>query len=335
MAAIEVLCLSAEEIQSLITGDEVLATTEEVYRQVGLGKIVCPVKVSLPLPGNDEKNMHWINSMPAFIAGDNVVGIKWVNVTSANRGRSLPVTMGTIILNDATTGLPLAIMDGTWITHVRTGASVAIGAKFFARKDSKTAAIIGAGSEGASALNSLVKVFDLQKIHVVDINRSAGERFAKENADKKLVFSIHDNIWEAVKDTDMVILTTTARKPLMMREWAKPGDFICTVPCFADLDPRFVDQSDKLIVDDAHCALSRISAMAGLAVGPEKLYADICQIAAGQFKRRENDREIITYAPAGMGAVDVAVAALAYRKAQKAGRGTRQALIKNLECLNR
>jgi len=302
---------------------------------VGQGKIVGPAKVSLPLPGNDEKNMHWINSMPALLVEENIVGMKWVNVTSANRARSLPVTMGTIILNDATTGLPLAIMDGTWITHVRTGASVAVGAKYFARKDSKVAALIGAGSEGRSAFEALKKVLDLRKVNIVDVNRGACENFVRENSSKKIEFSIYENIQEAIRNVDMVILTTTARQPLVMWEWAKPGDFICTVSCFSDLDARFIDRSDKFIVDDAHCALQRISAMAGLNVGPEKLYADICQVAAEKFKRRENDREIITYAPAGMGAVDVAVATLAYRKAQKANSGTTLSLINNLDNLRK
>jgi ornithine cyclodeaminase/alanine dehydrogenase-like protein (mu-crystallin family) len=335
MKGIDITFLSAEEIQSVLSVDEVITVTEDVYRRTGQGRVVCPAKISLPLPGNDETNMHWINSMPAFLAEDNIVGMKWVNVTSANRARSLPVTMGTIILNDAATGLPLAMMDGTWITHVRTGASVAIGAKYFARKDSKTATIIGAGSEGESAFKALIKLFDLRKINIVDIHRSAGEKFAREHSNTKVEFSIFENIQEAVQTSDLVILTTTARRPLMMVDWAKPGDFICTVSCFADLDSRFIDHSDKLIVDDAHCALHRIGAMAGLKVGPEKLYADICQVAAGKFNRRENDQEIITYSPAGMGAVDVALAAMAYRKAQKTGLGTTVSLINDLANLRK
>jgi ornithine cyclodeaminase/alanine dehydrogenase-like protein (mu-crystallin family) len=96
-----------------------------------------------------------------------------------------------------------------------------------------------------------------------------------------------------------------------------------------DLDNAFIEGSDKFILDSTHCSLSRISAMAGLEVGEDKVYADICQIASGQFKKRENDKELITYAPAGMGAVDVALAWLAYRKAKKAGIGTQVPLYQN------
>jgi ornithine cyclodeaminase/alanine dehydrogenase-like protein (mu-crystallin family) len=330
MSDITVKVLSNEEIQSLVTLEEVIALTEDVYRRVGEGKIECPTKVSVPLPGNDEKNMHWINTMPALLKDESIVGMKWVNVTSANRLRSLPVTMAAILLNEAETALPLAYMDGTWITHVRTGASVAVGAKYFSRADAKTATIIGAGSEGRSALESLVKVRNIKKVNVVDINQDTAREYVKSESRKVNVdFEIFDNAEKGVAGSDMIILTTTSRKPIVKFDWVRKGDFICTISCMTDLDIAFIDGSDKFIVDDTHCALSRISAMAGLEVGEEKLYANICQIASGKFKRRENDQEIITFAPAGMGAVDVAVAHLAYKKAKKADLGTRVVLYKN------
>jgi ornithine cyclodeaminase/alanine dehydrogenase-like protein (mu-crystallin family) len=317
---IKVKVLSNEEIQSLITLDEVISLTEDVYRRVGEGKVECPTKISVPLPGNDERNMHWINAMPAVLKDDGIVGMKWVNVTSANRHRSLPVTMGTILLNAIDTALPLAVMDGTWITHVRTGASVAVGAKYFSRPDSKTVTIIGAGSEGRSALEALARVRDIRKVRIVDIDRKVAEAYVQSESQKvKADFEIYDNAEKGVVGTDMIILTTTARKPIVKFDWARKGQFICTVSCMTDLDMAFIEGSDKFVVDSSHCALSRISAMAGLEVGEDKIYADMCQIAAGEFCKRENDREIITYAPAGMGAVDVAVAYLAYTKAKNIG----------------
>jgi ornithine cyclodeaminase/alanine dehydrogenase-like protein (mu-crystallin family) len=316
MPAIELRILSAEDIQSVIGLDEINTITEDAYRRTGSGNIECPTKVSLPLPGNDERHMHWINSMPALLKDEGIVGLKWVNVTSANRQRGLPVTMGTIILNDAETAVPLAIMDGTWITHMRTGASVAVGAKYFARRNSEVVTIIGAGSEGRSSLQALSRVFQIRRVNIVDLNRESCEAFvADQSAKVAAEFVIFDKAEPAVRDADIVILTTTARTPILMFDSAKPGDFICTISCMTDLHSQYITDSDKFIVDDIHCAPHRISAMAGLTVTPEMIHADICQILAGLRPGRENDDEIITYAPAGMGGVDLAVAYTAYRKA--------------------
>lgn len=317
MKGINLDFLSAEDIQAVISIDDVLKTTENTYRLLTGDRITCPTKTSMPLPGNNEKDMNWINSMPALLKDENIAGLKWVNVTSRNRQRQLPVTVGTIILNDAETALPVAIMDGTWITHIRTGASVAIGAKYLARKNSKVLCIIGAGSEGRSAFDSLTRVFDLEKVNIVDINTVASNNFvAEKSVNNNIKFSVFTDAQKAVKDADMIILTTTSRTPIVKFEWAKPGDFICTISCFTDLDSRFVKGSNKLVVD-THCSISRISAMSGLQVSNEDIYAEIGQIVTGEKIGRDNDKEIIIYAPAGTGAVDVAIAALAWQRAKK------------------
>jgi ornithine cyclodeaminase/alanine dehydrogenase-like protein (mu-crystallin family) len=298
--------------------DQVIKITEEVYAHFGKGDIYSPPKVSLPLQDTSLPGMHWINSMPAFLKYKNIVGIKWVNVTSENRRRGLPVTMGTIILNDAATGTPIAVLDGTWITHMRTGASIAIGAKYFARKDSKVITVVGCGAEGKTGLEATSRFLDFEEVRAVDINKNVREEFVREMAKKTGVNVVpFDNVKDAVRESDIVFLATTAEKPLMLSEWAKPGDFITTVSCFCDIDHRFVETSDKLFLDDTACALGRIRMMTGLEIPVENVYGDITEVAAGKKASRENDKEIITYSPAGMGAVDVGVAFEAFGSAEK------------------
>jgi alanine dehydrogenase len=334
MNSINLLILSTEDIQAVIDHHEIIEITRDAYRRAGLGQIVCPTKVSLTLPGNDAENMHWINSMPALLSDENIVGIKWVNVTSLNRTRSLPVTIGTIILNDAKTAVPLAIMDGTWITHMRTGASVAIGAKYLARSNSEVVTIIGAGSEGCSALEAIAKCFKLRRVNVVDINKKTAENFV-ENEGKKIKcdYHIYDNPDKAAKDADIIILTTTSRKPILKFSTAKPGDFICTISCMTDLDIDYIKKSNKFVVDDINCTPHRISAMSGIEVTPQSIYGDICEIIAGKKCGRKDDREIITWVPSGMGAVDIAVASQAYKKAVAAGIGVQVPLIRDTRSL--
>jgi ornithine cyclodeaminase/alanine dehydrogenase len=322
MQEIKVRFLSGKDIASVLTMDDVLRVTEEVYTHFGKGDVYSPPKVSLPLSDMNLPGMHWINSMPAFLKYKNIVGIKWVNVTSANRGRNLPVTMGTILLNDAVTGKPIAVLDGTWITHMRTGASVAIGAKYFARKDSRVLTVIGCGAEGQTGLEAISRIFDFKEVHAVDINKNTQKEFVHEMTGKTGVQVLpFDNVEDAVKLSDIVFLATTAEKPLIFSKWAKPGDFITTISCFCDIDPGFVEKSDKLFLDDTECALGRIRMMAGMDIKAEKIDGDICEVAAGKKAGRENNKEIITFAPAGMGAVDVGVAFEAFERAEEKNMG--------------
>jgi len=319
---IKVRVLSKEDIESVLTPGRIMEITEEVFAHFGNGEICSPPKVSVPLQDPGDPGMHWINSMPAFLRYRNVAGLKWVNVTSANSKRGLPVTMGVILLNDAATGMPIAVLDGTWITQMRTGASTAIGAKYFAREDSRVITVVGAGAEGRTNLTAIARCFDLDEARIVDIDKDARARFAdavSEELDLKVTET--DTVKAAVATSDMVLLTTTAQEPLMLAEWAKPGDYITTVSCFSDLDHRFVDASDKLYMDDKECTLGRIRAMADLDIPEEKVYGDICEVAAGKKAKREHDREIITYTPAGMGAVDIGVALEALNLARERGLG--------------
>jgi len=187
MKGIKIRFFSKEDIKSLLTLAEIIKITEEVFEHFGKGDIYSPPKVSLSLQDMNLPGMNWINSMPAFLRYKNIVGIKWVNVTSENPKRGLPLTMGVIILNDPTTGMPIGILDGTWITHMRTGASTAIGAKLFARKNSKVITVVGGGAEGRSNLEAIARFFSFEEVRIVDIDKDVQDDFAKKMAKKLML----------------------------------------------------------------------------------------------------------------------------------------------------
>src|SRR5258706_7948554 len=121
--------LTSTDIIKVLSYSDVLQITEKAYARISKGEILNPPKTSIALPHAVKKHpdLNWINSMPAYLIEDKIVGIKWVNVTSKNPQKHLPVSMGVIFINDAVTGKLLCIMDGSWLTYTRTGASVAIG----------------------------------------------------------------------------------------------------------------------------------------------------------------------------------------------------------------
>lgn len=319
---INVRFLSNKDIEAVLSLERIIEISEDVFTHYGRGDIYAPPKESLPLQDAERAGMHWINSMPAFLKYKNIVGIKWVNVTSENSKRGLPVTMGVIILNDAITGMPIGILDGTWITHMRTGASTAIGAKLFARENSRIITVVGCGVEGRTNLEATARFFKFEEVHIVDINKKAMTDFAESMGSKLNLKVIPFNtVQEAVKESDIVLLATTAQHPLMLAAWAKPGDYITTISCFADLDHGIINLADKLFMDDKECAIGRVRKITGVEIDEGKVYGDICEVMAGKKAKRENDKEIIVYTPAGMGAVDVGVAFEAFTLAVKKNLG--------------
>jgi ornithine cyclodeaminase/alanine dehydrogenase len=306
--------LDAKQVASLVTMDDVIAATEAAYRGMSDGSVSCPPKVSMPLPGGGGED-HWINSMPALWRDEGIAGIKWSNVTGANRGRGLPGTMATIILNDATTGAPLAILEADGITRERAGAQLAVGAKYLAREDAGRVAVIGAGERARTALHAYSRVRRVSDVSVCSRSKASARAFSLEmssliDAD----FRLCDTPLEACENADSVLIATTAKEVVVPFAAAAPGRFFGGLSALRDLDPDFIDGSDKYLVDERAGALKRIREFQGLAIEPARLHADMCEVVSGRAAGRENRREIITLTPTGLGAADVKVALVAYRR---------------------
>ena len=122
----------------------------------------------------------FIHAMPAYIAAQKAVGMKWVSGYPENSKRGLPYIAGLLILNDAETGMPLAVMDCTWITAQRTGAATAVAAKYLARRESETVGILGCGVQGRSNLEALKVLFPVKKARAYDVHPERSAKYAQE-----------------------------------------------------------------------------------------------------------------------------------------------------------
>ncbi len=170
------LYLSQQEVA--VTGlsmRDVIASLEEMFREMGEGRVEMP-----PKPGIHPSGDAFIHAMPAYIPHLHAAGVKWVSAYPQNRERGLPYITGLLILNDPDTGMPLCVMDATWITAKRTGAATAIAAKYLARPDSRVVGILGCGVQGRSNLDALASVFPLERAIAYDPDRSVTKRYARE-----------------------------------------------------------------------------------------------------------------------------------------------------------
>src|SRR5512135_3125293 len=176
MANDQLLYLSRADVESVaLDMPTIIGLLETAFREKGEGRVEMP-----PKPGIHTQPDAFIHAMPAFIPALQSAGIKWVSGYPDNYKRGLPYITGLLILNDAETGLPYAVMDCTWITAYRTGAASALAAKYLARKQSEVVGILACGVQGRTNLIALATQFPIKRVYAYDIAPDVQRHYIKE-----------------------------------------------------------------------------------------------------------------------------------------------------------
>lgn len=317
------LLLSDQDVRRCVSLDEILPAIDEVFRAHGENKVIMPAKITLDMKSAGIES--WINAMPGYIGPSEIAGIKWAGGFFHNSGRNLPYIMATIILNDPETGQLLSIIEGSYITNLRTGAAAAHGAKYLARPDSKNVAFIGCGLQAKMTLRFLYKLFHFEKVRATDINPAAQEAFRKE-MEKELDLHVHTgmNNLKAVEDADIIVTATHADEALVMDDWIKKGATAISLGSYQEFDEAFVLGADKIFVDDwAQCKhrgeLKKLAERG--AIVNSNISGEMGEVVVKSKPGRESEKERILYIPIGMGTLDIAIALRVYRCAQQKGLG--------------
>jgi ornithine cyclodeaminase len=329
MNDIEFLYLTQADVRA--TGVDmpmVMDAVEESFRLHHQGNTILPHKTVLDL-GERERGRG--NAMPAYVGGDyDEFGIKWIAGFPKNPLlHGLPRATGFFILNDGWKGLPLAIMDCTLLSAMRTGAVTGVGAKYLARPDSESVAMIGTGVQARTQLEALwVALPDLQEVRAFDIRRETAEEFAGEMSDKlSLDVRAVGSAEEAVRDADVVVTVTVADEPIVKDAWMKTGSFFSAVGSYQEQEFAVVQNSDRIVVDGLEHVLHRETPVIALMVDQGmineeeilELGAIVCDDAPG----RQMPQERIFFSPIGMGTEDVCVCSKVYHLAVEKGIGTK------------
>ncbi|MEM2454335.1 MAG: alanine dehydrogenase [Candidatus Bathyarchaeia archaeon] len=327
---LETLILSDEEVRDLLSMSDVMRVVEFAFREKSLGRTQMPPKLYLIF----DKYNGDLRAMPSYIEAIDVVAVKIVNSHPENREKyGLPSVIATIILVDPKNGFPLAVMGGTTITNMRTGAAGGIAAKYLARNESKVISLIGAGAQARTQLAALIEVFkSLDEVRVWDINEKNMRAF-KEEMDAKYghicQIKTVKNAENAVRGADIVVTATPSRAPIVMDEWVSPGmHFNCIgadAPGKEELDPRILKRS-KIVVDDweqaAHSGEINVPLSMGI-ISKRDVWAELGEIVAGKKPGRAGKDEITVFVSTGLAIQDAATADLAYRRALERGVGKR------------
>jgi len=316
--------LSRKDVESLaIPMGEIIHAVEAALREKGEGTAEMP-----PKPGVHPRADAFIHAMPAFLGGMKAAGLKWVSGFPQNLEKGLPYISGLFVLNDVETGLPLSVMDCTWITGARTGAASAVAAKYLARPESKTIGIVACGLQGRTNLEAMAGVFPLEKAFAYDVDPAAAKAYALE-MEERLGFEVMpvDQLRAAVEGLDLVVTSGPILKnptPGIPAGWLAPGSFACPLDFDSYWTGEALAEVDKLATDD-HGQLSYFRNVGYFGSTPEP-YADLGQIVTGQRPGRENDAERTLSLNLGLAIEDVASARIIFRKAVELGVGTELSL---------
>jgi alanine dehydrogenase len=309
------ILIDISKVKQVLTMQDTLAIVEKSFALQAQGKAVMPAKIYLDLV----KRHGDFRAMPAYI--DGAAGMKWVSVFPGNREHNLPTVLGTIILSDPATGATWAIVEGSYITEMRTGATGGVAVKYLARKDSAVVGLIGAGVQAKTQLMAIKMVLPgLKEVKVFDINQTASIRFAEEMSRKlELNVTVSDSVEQAAS-ADVIVTTTPSTKPILLKRHVKPGTHINAIGADAagkqELEIDIL-KGGKIIVDDVEQASHSGEINVGIsrkALGLADIHSTLGQVVAGMEKGRVSEEEITIFDSTGLAIQDICCASFVYEK---------------------
>jgi ornithine cyclodeaminase/alanine dehydrogenase-like protein (mu-crystallin family) len=302
----EPLVLSEDEVRRRLDLDALIPAMERALAAFSAGGVNQPVRTVMDVSGRG-----FYAAMPAHIPDLDLIGTKLVSVFPGNAALGEPTHLATIVLHSARTGETLAIMDGRYITEVRTAAVSAVSVRYLAREDVKSLGIIGSGVQARSHVEMLRRVRPWTRIIAWSPNRANLERFASECA-----VDACSSAEEVARDSDVVVTVTSSMTPVVQDDWVRPGTHVIAVgSCrltHVEIAPQLVARS-RLYVDSRAAALRESGDVAGgLAVGGA-IFAELGELVAGAAPGRQSDTEITMFKSLGLAIEDVVSAELVLR----------------------
>jgi len=313
-----VLHLSESEVMRLLDPHALLDGLEEGFKALSRDEVQAPNRPELVVP-----ERGFLLAMPAWRRGMNLT-VKMVSVFEGNLARGLPNHLALINLFDPDTGAPLCVMDGTYITAIRTAASAALSVRALARPDAKVATIIGAGVQGREHLKLLPLVRDFAEIRIASLDRRDAEMLAARHPAARAVTDVES----AVRGSDVVCLASHAYEPVIAAGWIRPGTHVSSVgyaPPRGEL-PVALARDNALYVETAVAFDAPPVGCGELADLPREHGIALGDMLLGRRPGRLSDRQITVYKAMGTAMEDMVAADIAYREARRRSVGQRTIL---------
>ncbi|MGQ9585385.1 MAG: ornithine cyclodeaminase family protein [Anaerolineae bacterium] len=309
-----ILVVKREDVDGRIQIKDCISLVAKAFGAWAEGKVEMPTKY------------HYAGQFGLwFFMGGNVepLGAMAVKLGCAPPGRA----SCQVIYYDHVTAQPLALMEGMWVTALRTGAAAAVGAKHLARPGSRVVSIVGSGTVGWNSLVALRECFSIEKAYAADASADARRAFA-ERARARYDFPVVEaSVEEAARAADILVTATPSREPIVKAEWIRAGTHISAMGADSqgkqELDSR-LHQKARIVCDSVEQCLQwgdiNNSVRAGL-LNEERIVGNIGEVILGRKKGRTSEEDITLFDATGMGIQDAAVAKLIYETALREGLG--------------
>lgn len=320
--------LRREDVQQAISMTQAIEAVKGAFAQLSGGRANVPLRTQLPVPQHDGVTLF----MPAYLEETNSLAVKIVSVFPNNLDQGLPTIHALVIVVDAATGQPIAAVDGTYLTALRTGAASGAATDLLARSDAQRVAIFGAGTQGRTQLQAVCEVRQVAKVWVYDTVRARAEQYAAEMRQKggKIPTNIEvaDSPADAVAGADIICTATTSSTPVFHDASLKPGVHINGIgsytPQMQEIDEATVARA-KIVVGSRSACLAETGDLIiplgkGL-ISESDIHAELGEIVLGWKPGREAEEEVTFFKSVGNAVQDAAVARLALLAATEKGLG--------------
>lgn len=321
------LLLSKDDIRAVVDMKAMIEANKLAFRMKEAGQIEAPLRTAI------KAGEGAFLAMPSYASELDAAAIKVVNIFPGNGEKGLLTTPAQILLMDGTTGYALALLDGTYVTQLRTGAATGAAFDLLAKKTCRKGAVIGTGGQAAAQLEAMLAVRELETVSIFSRNRERciafTERMKRELSHYHASLCAEESAEKCVEDADLIITVTTSGTPVFDGSKVKPGATVSCVGTFEpdkqELDPAVLLRASKIICDSKEAVLSEsgdllIPIRDGL-ITPEDIAGSLGDVVSGIIPGRERDDEIIVFKSVGIAAQDLVAARLIYDSAKKAGIG--------------
>ena len=321
------LILTKKELEQALSMQEAIEIDKQALANYSAGKTAVPLRTNLALPETDNTSL----CMPAYVGGaEPALGVKIISVYPENIQKGLPSVPATMVVLDPATGIVSAILEGTYLTQLRTGAVQGAATDLLARQDAKIAALIGTGGQAATQLLAMDTVRALNEIRVYDQDLTRAAEFVTQQQPQiraKLVTAPTSQA--CVEGADIITSVTTAKQATFSAEWVKPGAHLNGVGAFTpemvELPAEIIQRAETIFFD----TYEGVWAEAGDFIQPlqkglikkSDITGELGELVLGKVAGRKNKDAITIFKTVGSAVLDVAVAQAITKQALTKGLG--------------
>lgn len=319
------LLLNAEDVRKSLPMKEAIEAMKSAYAALSNGKAVVPLRTHLPIPNSEALSLF----MPAYVqsTGAQALAIKVVSLFPDNPTRGLAYIQAAVLVFDPETGRAIALLEGSSLTAIRTGAASGAAIDLLARKDSSIAAIFGAGAQGRTQLEAACTARKIETAFVYDANIAKAQAFVEEMNGKDLIprdIRVAGSASEAIEHADIICTATTSLRPVFQDQDVQAGTHISAVGSYRpDMQevPAETLQRARIFVDSRSASLEEagdlIQPMQARLFDESHIYSELGEVILGIKSGRESDEEITYFKSVGIAVQDAMAAQVALNNARK------------------